>query len=136
MVKPYREQSKSSKEHFAMRLENRLIQCKSQDEVPSITEQVIVVMKTKYAMSKMKEALQWLQESINTFKELLADASDCSDDKNERKTWSEYSDDDDDGGKENDTETQPVSQFKNYWEEKIANVHIEANYRGGEAIQA
>ena len=71
----YREQSESSQEHFAMRLVSRLIQCKSLDEVASIIEQVVVVMKTKCAMSKMKEALQWLQEGINTFKGLLADAS-------------------------------------------------------------
>ena len=56
---------------------------------------------------------------------------DCSHDEDEYKTWSKYSDDDDDVGEANDTETRPVSQFKNYWEEKIANVHIETNYSRG-----
>ena len=125
-----REQSESSQVHFAMHLVGRIIQCKSLDEVASIIERAVVVMKTKYATSKMKEALQWLQESINTFEEPPIDASDRSDDEDEYKTSSEYSDDDDDDGSSdrNDIETQPVSRFKNYWVEKKANVQIEANY--------
>ena len=126
-----REQDESSQVHFAMRLVGRIIQSKSLEEVTGIIERAVVVMKTKYATSEMKKALQCLQESINTFEEPPVEPSDCSDDEENYEESSEYGDDDGGGGDGNDVGTQPVSRFKDYWNEKMANVQIETDYGGG-----
>eukprot|EP00112_Aurelia_sp_Birch-Aquarium-sp1_P001567 Seg1170.1 transcript_id=Seg1170.1/GoldUCD/mRNA.D3Y31 product="hypothetical protein" protein_id=Seg1170.1/GoldUCD/D3Y31 len=114
-----------------MRLVGKLIQCKTLDEVASIIERAIVVMKTKQATSKMIDALERckLEESINTFEDPPVETLDSSDEEQVDDTGSNYSDDGGDDGKE--AETQPISQLKNYWEEKIGKVQIEVdNGRG------
>lgn len=68
-----KEQDEKSQVHFASRLMGRLINCKSLDEAGRIVDKAFVVLRTKKATQDMQDALHWLEESINTFSDIVDD---------------------------------------------------------------
>ena len=121
-----KEQNEKSQVHFASRLMGRLINCQSIEEVDRLVEKVIIVLRTKRATQEMREALLWLQNSINTFSDNVDDnSSNCTNIDNQNEFYSEGNFLDNESTSE-PNKTDGKSLMHMHWQSFLGNIRIDA----------